>query len=545
MTEHRDRKSTSGSGRVPPHNLDAEASALGSALLSPVAAGQVAEILTPADFFKPAHQHIAAAITALMAADDPACDIVLVSDELRASGLLDDVGGVQYLLELQNATPAITNAGRYARIVKDTAVLRRLIATAAEITELGYLSHDDPGQAVLRAGELLNRMDAADAATLSTLDEADIVALLAGDLTTEQATILTRSNGGALLYPGKMHSFQAEPSSGKSWLGCWAVKEVLEMGGAAAYLDYEDTAVGIVGRLRNLGTSERAIAERFYYANPAGRFGPAERVQFWRAMDRMNFDLVVIDTVGEALTREGLSEDKATDYLQWTELLPRPIARTGAAVLMMDHVSKDPEQRGRWARGTGAKLGAIDGATYQLKVRVPFSRHRPGRLDIVVAKDKPGGVGAIGETVATVHIEPHAAGELVTVRVEPHENTAPTDSWKPTVIMGKVWQALHEARSPLTASALASLVHTDKPRLVKEAIARLLAEGFIAEQGKRPKTLRIVKPYTDAPQLAAPAWREPPPEPEALFDWHADITAEDLADIDRQREADYFQHPEF
>jgi len=545
MTEHRARKS-SGDPRVPPHNLDAEEAAIGAALLSPGAAASVLSIAEAADFYRPAHQHIFHAIARLMAEDDPHIDVVTVADQLRRDGLLDEIGGAQFLLELQNMTPAISNAHRYARIVKDTAILRRLIGTAAEIAELGYNAHDDPSGAIVRAGELLGRMGTADAETLSSLEVADVGALLAGNLQTEQPALLTRTDGGALLYPGKMHVFQAEPSSGKSWLALVAVAEVLAMGGAAGYLDYEDTGPGILGRLRNLGVTDAVMAERFYYANPTGRFGPAEKLSLAAALDRMNLDLVVIDGVGESLSREGLSEDKADDVIRWTDLLPRPIARTGAAVLMLDHVAKDPEQRGRWARGSGAKLAAVDGASYQIKVRVPFSRHRAGRFDLVVAKDRPGGVGAIGETVATVHVTPHAAGELVTVKVEPHTNeaAAPTDSWKPTVIMGKVWQALDDSTAPLTATALSSLVHSDKPRLVKEAITRLIAEGFIAETGKRPKTLRIVKPYTDAPAKQAPAWREEPPPPEVFEDedyYHP--SDEDLAEIDRQR--GFYQHPEF
>ncbi len=542
MTEHRARKS-SGDARVPPHNLDAEASALGAALLSSSAAEAVVSITEPADFYKPAHQHIAHVIARLMAEDDPHLDVVTVADQLRRDGLLEECGGSEFLLRLQNATPAISNAHRYARIVKDTAILRRLIGTAAEISELGYSAHDDPSAAIVRAGELLSRMGTADAATLSTLEVADIAALLAGNLQPEMPALLSRTDGGALLYPGKMHVFQAEPSSGKSWLACYAVAEVLALGGAAGYLDHEDTGNGILGRLRTLGVTDAVMAERFYYANPAGKFGPAERLHLTAVLDRMNFDLVVIDGVGESLSRNGLSEDKAEDVIRWTDLLPRWIARTGAAVLMLDHVAKDPEQRGRWARGSGAKLAAVDGASYQVKVRVPFSRHRPGRFDMVVAKDRPGGVGAIGETVATVHVTPHAAGELVTIKIDPHttELTAPTDAWKPTVIMGKVWQALDGSTVPLTASALSSLVHSE-PRLVKEAITRLISEGFVAETGKRPKTLRTVKPYTDAPPLAAPAWREEPP-PELFEPEDYQPTDEDLAEIDRQR--GFYQHPEF
>ena len=120
-------------GRVPPHNLSAEESLLGALLLSRDVVGQVAELgLHVEHFYKPSHQHIYSAIRGLMA-NGNAVDIITVADELRRNGLLDEVGGAQILNELQNATPAISNASRYAKIVQDTAMLRRLISVAGEI----------------------------------------------------------------------------------------------------------------------------------------------------------------------------------------------------------------------------------------------------------------------------------------------------------------------------------------------------------------------------------------------------------------------------
>jgi replicative DNA helicase len=74
------------------------------------------------------------AVRVLMTAGQP-IDAVTVADELRRAGLLDEIGGLDMLLELQNATPAISNVGRYAKIVQDTAALRRLIGVASEIAE--------------------------------------------------------------------------------------------------------------------------------------------------------------------------------------------------------------------------------------------------------------------------------------------------------------------------------------------------------------------------------------------------------------------------
>lgn len=497
------RSNRTGDGRVPPHNITAEESAIGAALLSQAAATTIVERLEPGDYYKPAHQHLHQAIRSVVSSGEHV-DVVTVGDELRRIGLLDEVGGFGYLVELQNATPAISAAANYARIVKDCAVLRRMLYAAADIAEAAY-SHADPAEAVARAQDALVALaDAGDPSAGSTLDVADLAALLETDLEPESGTFLTRTDGTSLLYAGKMHVFQAEPSSGKSWISLHAVREVLDIGGAAIYLDFEDTPAGILRRLRNLGCSVDAMRERLVYARPVGRYGPAERLQVDRLLDRLNPDLVVIDGVGESLSRNGLSEDKADDVLRWFDLFPRPIAETGAAVLMIDHVAKDPEQRGRWARGSGAKLGAVDGASYQVKVVQPFSRHRSGSVKLVVAKDRPGQF-SIGEVAALVKIEPHAAGERVVLTVEPDSAVlAPTDVHKPTQVMAMISAELEQAKVPLTPKALEAIVHA-RPKTFHEALARLIAEGYVTQAPGRVKSLRNVRRYY------GPSNREEPP----------------------------------
>ena len=134
--------------RVPPHNLQAEDSVLGALLLSRESIGVVGEAgLTEGDFYNPANQHIFDAIRSIYTSSGPV-DVVTVSDELRRSGLLDEVGGLERLNDLQNATPSVSGAEHYAKIVMDTALLRRLIHTAGEITDIAFGEPDDVTKAV-------------------------------------------------------------------------------------------------------------------------------------------------------------------------------------------------------------------------------------------------------------------------------------------------------------------------------------------------------------------------------------------------------------
>jgi replicative DNA helicase len=153
-----DRGGASGSAgsaaRVPPHNLQAEESLLGAMLLSRDAIAAAVETCSADDFYKPAHGHVFDAVCSLYAQGEPA-DPVTVADELRRADLLDAIGGPATLITLQANTPATTNAGRYARIVEEHALLRRLIGVAGEIAEMGYGVPEDVAMAVDRAETLV------------------------------------------------------------------------------------------------------------------------------------------------------------------------------------------------------------------------------------------------------------------------------------------------------------------------------------------------------------------------------------------------------
>ncbi|HWL43078.1 MAG TPA: replicative DNA helicase [Ilumatobacter sp.] len=157
---------------MPPHNIEAEESVLGALLLSRDAINAVGELsLAPGDFYRPSHQHIFDAIRSLYGAGNPV-DVVTVADELRRHGLLDQIGGAAALHDLQNATPAISSAGHYAKIVQDTAILRQLIFAAGDIAELAYSEPDDVAKALDEAESKVFRVgDQRSADTIRMLDQ--------------------------------------------------------------------------------------------------------------------------------------------------------------------------------------------------------------------------------------------------------------------------------------------------------------------------------------------------------------------------------------
>jgi replicative DNA helicase len=124
--------------RTPPHNLDAEKSVLGAVLIKPAAFDEVATNLQVDDFFLPAHREIFEAMLALDKRRQP-LDIIAVADELKTRGMLPRLeGGESYLLALANAVPTAENILHYARLVREKATLRRLIAACAEVQSSAY-----------------------------------------------------------------------------------------------------------------------------------------------------------------------------------------------------------------------------------------------------------------------------------------------------------------------------------------------------------------------------------------------------------------------
>lgn len=123
--------------RILPHDDVAEQSVLGGMMLSKDAIADVVEVLRGEDFYKPAHESIYEAIITLYGHGEPA-DAVTVADELNKKGELNRVGGAPYLHSLIASVPTAANAGFYAEIVAERAVLRRLVEAGTKIAQLGY-----------------------------------------------------------------------------------------------------------------------------------------------------------------------------------------------------------------------------------------------------------------------------------------------------------------------------------------------------------------------------------------------------------------------
>jgi len=123
--------------KIPPNNLEAEASLLGSLLIDSDAVVKIADIINENDFYDSRHKAIYSAIKKLYESHKP-IDVLTLADELRNSGSLESVGGGAYLTELTNFVPTAAHVANYAEIVATKAMRRRLIKASQDITNYGY-----------------------------------------------------------------------------------------------------------------------------------------------------------------------------------------------------------------------------------------------------------------------------------------------------------------------------------------------------------------------------------------------------------------------
>jgi len=128
--------------RLPPQNLEAETSVLGAVLLENEALNRVLEILQEEDFYREAHRRIFSAILHLYEHSEPV-DLITLSEVLKTRGDLDSVGGIEYLNSLVNGVPTAANISYYAKIIKEKAILRKLINRATEIISQSYSNSGD------------------------------------------------------------------------------------------------------------------------------------------------------------------------------------------------------------------------------------------------------------------------------------------------------------------------------------------------------------------------------------------------------------------
>src|SRR3954447_25117184 len=292
---------------VPPQNLEAEESVLGAMMLSPGAIGAVSEVLDAGDFYRESHAKIYRAALALYAKGEPVDAITLV-DELEERSELEAVGGRVRLHELAALVPATANAAHYARIVREMATLRGLIAAGQEIAQLGWERPGETSILVDRAEQVVfelsqNRVTTEFSHIEDLLKESfeRITALYeaGADVTGVPSGFrdLDRLTSG--FQEGNLIIVAARPSMGKSALGlCVAANLALRHETPVALFTLEMSKSEVTQRL--LCSEAKVESQRLR----TGKLGPDDWPRLTAACDKLARAPIYVDDTGSITMME-------------------------------------------------------------------------------------------------------------------------------------------------------------------------------------------------------------------------------------------------
>ena len=208
--------------------------------------------------------------------------------------------------------------------------------------------------------------------------------------------ILPRTDGVGLFYRGQVNVVFGEPESGKTTIGAAAGLDAIRDGGKFAVIDLDHNGLpGIVTKLLAIGAAPEQLAdlERFRYAAPDDR---PELMALVADLIRWEADVVLLDSIGELLPVMGLNSNSPDEFTLANTHVLKPLAKSGAAVIAIDHVSKHGAEKG--PTGTAAKRRAAGGVMLQVTVKDPFTPGKGGAAYISIYKDRHGGLRAHSPT---------------------------------------------------------------------------------------------------------------------------------------------------
>ncbi len=415
--------------RQPPQDQAAEQCVLGGMLLSKDAIADVVEVIKATDFYRPAHELVYDAILDLYGRGEPA-DPVTVSGELTKRGQLQRIGGAPYLHTLISSVPTAANAGYYARIVHERAVLRRLVEAGTKIVQLGYASGGgevddivDRAQAEIYA--VTERRTSDDYVRLgdvmeSTLDEIEAIGSRGGAMVgvpTGFADLDALTNG---LHPGQLIVIAARPALGKSTLALDLARSAsIKHGLASAVFSLEMSRNEITMRLlsaearvplhhmrsgtmsdddwNRLARRMGEVSEAPLFIDDSPNMSMMEiRAKCRRLKQRHDLRLVVIDYL-QLMSSGKRVESRQQEVSEFSRSLKLLAKELEVPVIALSQLNRGPEQRTdkKPMLSDLRESGAIEqdaDMVILLHREDAYERESPraGEADLIVAKHRNG-----------------------------------------------------------------------------------------------------------------------------------------------------------
>jgi replicative DNA helicase len=425
--------------RVPPHSLEAESSVLGGLLLDNAAWDRVADLVTETDFYRPEHQRIFAAIAALINGGKPA-DVITVFEHLASLGRADDVGGLAYLNQLAQFVPSAANIRRYAEIVRERAILRKLIAASDEIASQAFAPRgkpvatilDEAEQKILSIGEEGSRMkqgfQSMDKLVVELLDRVQEMADNPNDITGVPTGFIDLDRMTAGLQPGDLIIIAARPSMGKTAFAINIAEHValheglpvavfsMEMGAAQLAV----RVVGSIGRINQghlrtgkltpdewprLTEAIEKLRHISLYIDETPGLTPTELRANARRLARQcgKLGLIVVDYLQLMSGGQSADENRATELGEISRGLKMLAKELQCPVIALSQLNRGVEQRTdkRPMMSDLRESGAIEQDAdiimfiYRDEYYTKDQCKEPGVAEIIIGKQRNGPTGTV------------------------------------------------------------------------------------------------------------------------------------------------------
>jgi len=422
-----------GDARVIPHNIEAEQSALGGMLLSQEAIADVLEVVTGSDFYAPKHELIFNAIIYLFGRGEPT-DVIAVTDYLNKQGNLLKAGGADYLHSLSSFVPTAANAGYYAKIVSDKAILRRLIDAGTRIAQSGFESQGE-------VEDLVNQAQSEVFAVVSQTAKDDYVGLSesidyairdiesaqnrGGEMTgipTGFTNLDTYTHG---LHPGQLVIVAARPSVGKSTFALDIARTAaiknnqatiffsLEMGRSEIAMRMLSAESGIYLQSMRKGTLTEGdwaklaavrgkINDAPLYIDDSPNMSLVEiRAKCRRLSQQVDLKMVVIDYI-QLMTSGKKVESRQQEVSEFSRALKLLSKELGVPVVALSQLNRQAEQT-KDKRPELSQLRESGSLEQDADVVILLHREglfekdhpRAGEADLILAKQRNGPTGTV------------------------------------------------------------------------------------------------------------------------------------------------------
>jgi replicative DNA helicase len=422
-----------GDARVIPHNIEAEQSALGGMLLSQEAIADVLEVVSGSDYYAPKHELIFNAIIYLFGRGEPT-DVIAVTDYLNKQGNLLKAGGADYLHSLSSFVPTAANAGYYAKIVADKAILRRLIDAGTRIAQSGYESQGE-------VEDLVNQAQSEVFAVVSQTAKEDYVGLSesidfairdieaaqnrGGDLTgipTGFTNLDTYTHG---LHSGQLVIVAARPSVGKSTFALDIARNAaikhnqatiffsLEMGRSEIAMRMLSAESGIYLQSMRKGTLTEGdwaklaavrgkINDAPLYIDDSPNMSLVEiRAKCRRLTQQVQLKMVVIDYI-QLMTSGKKVESRQQEVSEFSRALKLLSKELGVPVVALSQLNRQAEQT-KDKRPELSQLRESGSLEQDADVVILLHREglfekdhpRAGEADLILAKQRNGPTGTV------------------------------------------------------------------------------------------------------------------------------------------------------